>query len=262
MKETQLVENYSIEGIAQSIVKDHPVSQKYTDDDKKRMYRECQEKLEAFPNLKALLSLDHIHSYGNTFASYMERLVIIPPEIVVVDSRIQDMCALPYWSYYGTEGEGTFGPCGGIEAFSCCPPFSLKADKVQAKLDNADLFLVMQTQARNFGAGEPGDQGKTINKLVREITGVLGKDSVVQKFGGGPCMVCSPEPCECEGKCRAPENKIPALESLGVCVDQVCKDCALLTGDNTWPITWIKGYGGPNQSPMQCKTTVALAIKL
>ena len=80
MKETQLIENYSIEGIAQSIVKDHPVSQNYTDDDKKRMYRECQEKLEAFPDLKALLSLDHIHSYGNTFASYMERLVIIPPE--------------------------------------------------------------------------------------------------------------------------------------------------------------------------------------
>ena len=41
MKEAQLVENYSIEGIAQSIVKDHPVSQKYTEEDKRCMYREC-----------------------------------------------------------------------------------------------------------------------------------------------------------------------------------------------------------------------------
>lgn len=262
MKETQLIENYSIEGIAQSIVKDHPVSQKYTDDDKKRMYRERQEKLAALPDLKALLSLDHIYSYENTYAPYLKRLAIIPPEIVVVDSRIQDMCALPYWSYYGTEGEGSFGPCMGIGAFSCCPPFSLKADEVQAKLDKADFFLVMQTQTRDFGVSEQGDQEETINRLAKEIIEVLAKGSVVQKFGGGPCAACFPEPCECEGKCRAPKNKIPALESLGVCVDQICKDCALLTGDNTWPITWIKGFGGPNQSPMKSKATIALAIKL
>ncbi len=262
MKEKQLTENYSIEAIAQSIVKDHPVSQKYTDDDKKRMHREGQEKVEALPDLKALLSLDHIHSYENTFTPYLKRLAIIPPEIVVADSRIQDMCALPYWSYYGTEGEGSFGPCSGIGAFSCCPPFSLKADKVQVKLDKSDLFLVMQTQTRDFGVDEPGDQAKTINRLEKEITEILGKGSVVQKFGGGPCLACAPEPCECEGKCRAPENKVPALESLGVCVDQICKDCALLTGDNTWPITWIKGFGGPNQSPMQSKATIALAVKL
>ena len=118
MKETQRIENYSIEGIAQSIVKDHPVSQRYTEDDKKRMHREVLEKVEAFSDLKALLSLDHIHSYENTFTPYLKRLAIIPPGIVVVDSRIQDMCALPYWSYYGTEGEGSFGPCS-------CAPLSL-----------------------------------------------------------------------------------------------------------------------------------------
>ena len=262
MKEKQLVENYSIEGIAQSIVKDHPVSKKYTDGDKKRMYSECQEKLETFPELKALISLDHIDSYKNTFTSCLKQPAIIPPEIVVVDSRIQDMCALPYWSYYGSTGEGRFGACMGIGAFSCCPPFSLKADKVQAKLDKADLFLVLQTQSRDFGVGESGDQAETINFLAKEITEVLGKGSVVQKFGGGPCVACSPEPCVCGGECRAPKNKIPSLESLGVCVDQLCKDCALLTGDNTWPITWIKGFGSPNQPSMQIKVTVALAIKL
>ncbi len=262
MEEAQLVEKYSSEGIAQSIVKDHPISQKYTDADKKRMYGECQEKLEAFPSLKALLSLDHIHSYENTFAPNLKRLAVLSPEIVVVDSRIKDMCALPYWSYYGSTGEGRFGPCLGIGAFSCCPPFSLKADKVQAKLDKADLFLVMQTQKLDFGVGEPGDQAKTINRLAKEITEVLGKGSVIQKFGGGPCVACSPEPCECGGECRAPENKIFALESLGVCVDQICKDCSFLTGDNAWPITWIKGFGGPNQSPMQIKVTIALAVKL
>ena len=262
MPEKQLSENYSIEGIAQSIVKDHPVSQKYTVEDKKRMYMECQEKLAKRTGLKELLNLDHIHSYNNTYAPYLKRLAVIPPEIVVVDSRIQDMCALPYWSYYGSEGEGTFGPCMGIGAFSCCPPFSLKADKVQEKLDAADLFLVLQTQTRDFGVSEQGDQEKTINRLAQEITELLGKDSVIQKFGGGPCAACSPEPCECEGKCRSPEKKVPALESLGVCVDQICKDCKLLTDDSSWPITWIKGFGGPNQSPIQSKATTAMAIML
>ena len=109
---------------------------------------------------------------------------------------------------------------------------------------------------------EPGDQERTINRLAREITDLLGKDGVVQKFGGGPCAACAPEPCECEGKCHAPADKIPALESLGVCVDQICKDCAQLTGDPAWPITWIKGFGGPNQTPLQGKATVALAVKL
>jgi hypothetical protein len=120
----------------------------------------------------------------------------------------------------------------------------------------------MQTQKQDFGVGDAADQAKTINRLAKEITEVLGKGSVVQKFGGGPCVACSPEPCECGGECRAPENKIFALESLGVCVDQICKDCSFLTGDNAWPITWIKGFGGPNQSPMQIKVTIALAIKL
>ncbi len=255
-------ENYSIEGIAQSIVKDHPVSQKFTPDNKLQLYNERLSKLDSLPDLKAILSFDHINNYNNSYVKDLIRLVVIPPEIVVVDTRIQDMCALPYWTYFGSSWEGSFGPCSGIGAFSCCPPFTLNAEKVQAKLDQSDLFLVMQTRLRNFVVSEPGDQERTINRLSNDIDGLLGKGSVIQKFGGGLCMACAPEPCECEGKCCAPSEKVPSLESLGVCVDQLCKDCGHLTKDPDWPIIWIKGFGGPDQSPMQSKATIAIAIKI
>jgi hypothetical protein len=253
--------NYSIEGIAQSIVRDNPVTKKYGPEDKKRLYAERLKKLDAYPELKKLLSLEHIHGYKVSFAGRVARLALLPPEIVVVDSRIQDMCSLPYWTFYGS-GEGSFNRCSGIGAFSCCPPFTLKADKVRERLDRSDIFVAMQTRPGILGTGEPGGQFQMINKLADEIRALLGDDAVVQKFGGGPCFACYPESCECEGKCRAPNLKVPSLEGMGVCVDQLCKDAAFLTGDKDWPIKWIKGFGSPDQTPKQAKGTSGIAVKL
>jgi len=253
--------NYSIEGIAQSIVKDNPIAKKYGPDDKKRLYTEKLKKLDAFPELKNILTLEHIHGYDISFAGRIARLVLIPPEIVVVDSRIQDMCSLPYWTFYGS-GEGSFSRCSGVGVFSCCPPFNLKADKVSERLDRSDIFAVMQTRPGILGTGEPGGQFQMINKLTGEIRALLGDDAVVQKFGGGPCFACYPESCEYEGKCRAPHLKVPSLEGMGVCVDQLCKDAALLTGDTNWIIKWIKGFGSEDQTPKRAKGTCAIAIKL
>ena len=56
---------------------------------------------------------------------------------------------------------------------------------------------------------------------------------------------------------------MPALEGMGVCVDQLCKDLVLLTGDESWKITWIKGFGTPEQKNLKrMKGTMGLAIKL
>jgi hypothetical protein len=35
-----------------------------------------------------------------------------------------------------------------------------------------------------------------------------------------------------------------------------------LTGDEKWKITWIKGFGTPDQKPKRMKGTAGLAIKL
>lgn len=262
MAKRKYLSNYSIENIAQSIVRDNPTGKKYSQEDKKNLYQERLRLLEDFPKLKEIISLTHIYKYGNSWAKKVARLGILPPEIIVVDSRIQDMCYLPFWTYYGS-GEGSFSRCAGVNSFSCCPPFNPKAEKVQAKLDKANIFLTLQTKpAYMFGTGSPGELFQTLNRLTDETNSLLGKGTVIQKFGGGPCFACYPEICEGEGKCKAPHLKIPALEGMGVCVDQLCKDLAFLTEDKSWEITWIKGFGTPEQKPKRMKATVGLAMKL
>ena len=262
MAKKRYLSNYSIENIAQSIVRDSATGKKYSQEDKKKRYQERLQLLEDFPKLKEIFSLEHIHRYDISWAKKIARMGILPSEIIVVDSRIQDMCYLPFWTYYGS-GEGSFSRCAGVGNFSCCPPFNLNAEKVHALLERTDIFLVYQSKPTiMFGTGDPSELFKLVNGLTDEINSLLGKGTVVQKFGGGPCFACYPEPCEGEGKCRSPHLKIPSLEGMGICVDQVCKDLAFLTGDEHWKITWIKGFGTPEQKPKKMKGTVGLAIKL
>jgi predicted metal-binding protein len=254
--------NYSIENIAQSIVKDNPTGKNHSERDKKELYEERLQLLVDLPKLQEIINLEHIHTYDIPWAKRIARLAIVPPQIIVVDSRIQDMCYLPFWTYYGSE-EGSFGRCAGVGAFSCCPPFNAKAEKVQGLLDKSDIFLVLQTRmASMIGSGDPSGQFKVINRLTDEINSLLGKRAVVQKFGGGPCFACYPETCEGEGKCNAPHLKVPSLEGMGLCVDQLCKDLSFLTGDRAWKITWIKGFGTNDQTPKRFKGVSGLAINL
>jgi predicted metal-binding protein len=263
MGKRKYVGNYSIENIAQSIVRDNPIGKKFTLEDKKRLYEERLTLLDEFPQLKAILSLNHIHSFPMPRAKMIAHSAIVPPEIIVVDSRIQDMCSLPFWTYYGS-GEGSFGRCSGVGAFSCCPPFTPPAQKVRELLDEADIFVALQFKPTVIGSGrgDPGEQFRIINLFTDEINSLLRDGAVVQKFGGGPCFACYPDMCLGEGKCQAPLLKVPSLEGMGICVDQLCKDIAFLTGDDTWKITWIKGFGTENQTPKKAKGNIGLAIKV
>ncbi len=262
MAKRKYLSNYSIENIAQSIARDSEAGKRYTEEEKRKLYHERLLLVEAFLPLRQVLTLDYVRSSDVPWAKRIARLAVIPPEMVVVDSRIQDMCSLPFWTYYGM-GEGSFGRCAGVGAFSCCPPFNLPAEKVRLKLDKSDVFLVMQTSpGLMMSGGDPGAQFQLINRLAGDIDALMGKGTVVQKFGGGPCFACYPESCEGGGACREPHLKVPSLEGMGICVDQLCKDLALLTGDSDWKITWIKGFGTPDQKPKKMKATVGLAIQL
>jgi hypothetical protein len=262
MAKRKYLSNYSIENIAQSIARDSEVGKRYGSEDKKRLYQERIRLVENYPELLKILSLDHIRSCAMSWAKRIARVALVPPEIVVVDSRIQDMCSLPFWTYYGA-GEGSFGRCAGVGAFSCCPPFNLPVEKVRMKLDKADVFLVLQTSlGLMMSGGDPGAQFQVLNRLAEDIDALMGKGTVVQKFGGGPCFACYPESCEGGGACRTPHLKVPSLEGMGICVDQLCKDLVLLTGDSDWKITWIKGFGTPNQKPKKMKATGGLALSL
>jgi predicted metal-binding protein len=262
MAKGKYLSNYSIENIAQSIVRDSEAGKKYSNEDKSKLYEQGLTLLENFPKLKEIICLEHLRGYDNAWVEKLARLAVMPPQIIIADSRIQDMCYLPFWSYYGS-GEGSFGRCAGVGNFSGCPPFNLKAEKVQERLNKADIFLVLQTRLGSMhGTTDPGEQFRTLNRLTDEINSLMGKGTVVQKFAGGPCFACFPEVCEGGGKCEAPHLKIPSLEGMGICVDQLCKDAAFLTKDESWKITWIKGFGTSDQKPKKMKGTVGLAISL
>jgi len=262
MAKGKYLSNYSIENIAQSIVRDSEVGKKYNNEDKRNLYKQGLTLLENFPKLQEITCLEHLRKYDNPWVTKLARLAVIPPQIIVVDSRIQDMCSLPFWTYYGS-GEGSFGRCAGVGNFSGCPPFNHKAEKVQEMLNKADIFLVLQTKLDTMhGTADPSGQFRALNRLTDEINSLMGKGTVVQKFAGGPCFACFPEVCEGGGKCGAPHLKIPSLEGMGICVDQLCKDAALLTGDESWGIRWIKGFGTTDQKPKKMKGTVGLAISL
>ncbi len=114
--------NYSIENIAQSIARDSEAGKRYTEADKRELYHERLLFVEVAYPCCQILTLDHIRSSDISWAKRIARMAVIPPEIVVVDSRIQDMCSLPFWTYYGS-GEGSFGRCAGVGAFFLLSPF-------------------------------------------------------------------------------------------------------------------------------------------
>jgi hypothetical protein len=52
------------------------------------------------------------------------------------------------------------------------------------------------------------------------------------------------------------------MESMGFPVGHLCRDMALMTGDDSWPLTWIKRWGLETQWPKAWKVHFGIAIKL
>ena len=71
--------NYSIENIAQSIVRDSEVGKKYTGEDKRELYNEVLRLAKSVSGLNDLLSLEHIRAYAVPWAKRLARLGISPP---------------------------------------------------------------------------------------------------------------------------------------------------------------------------------------
>ena len=257
--------NYSIDNIERSIVADTLVGTKYSNSQKKKLYREKEKALNKFPELEKIINIRHIHKYPIKGVKIFSRIGIIPSKFVISDNRIKDMCQNQFWTAFRRQrkrkGELRFTRCPGLEQHSSCPYFSPPAEKVREKLDKADIFIALQTKLFN----EVKDiewEYLTINRLREEVESLIGKKAIIQQFGAGPCQSCHPLPCLGMGKCRDPRKQAPALESMGVPVGQLCRDMALLTGDKAWEIKWIKHFGLPNMTPKKWKVLFGLAVKL
>jgi len=101
-----------------------------------------------------------------------------------------------------------------------------------------------------------------LHRLAGEIESLLGTGAVLERYGSGPCNACPAQPCLHSEPCRTQELKTISLESMGICVDRLCSDLALLTGDPRWRISWLKHFGLPQQTPKKWKYVEAIAVKL
>jgi len=253
--------NYSIENTHDCIVQDNRRYAKYTDDDKVSLYNEKLKILEGNNILKEMIDIDYIQKYNIEGVDNFNKIGVIPPELVITDDRIREMCGYQFWIAYRNAAERRFTKCPGLGKHSSCPDFSPNAEQMQKLLDGADVFVVLQSKLVNFENGVDW-QYDTINKFEDDLNERLGKGTVIKKFGAGPCQVCPPGDCLQNGDCEHPDKRTSALEACGVPVGQLCKDMALLQDNDDWKITWLKHWGFPHQEPDTWRLTFGAARKI
>jgi len=256
--------NYSIKNIIASILSDVPAARRFSADRKRRLYRSALRSLEDYPRLQALLNARRIRAYPFDGSRFFARVAVLPPELVVVDERFQNLCCLPYWTVY-SDGKGhayrRFDRCPGYGKLPGCPPKARPVAEVKKLLDRSTHVIVLQTK-RLQERWRVKWKFDVLHRLGREIDEVCGSGTVTGVFGSGPCAACNAQYCLYGRPCKTPALRTASLEACGICVARLCDDLALLTGDRAWKLTWLRHFGLPQQRPKTWKYVEAIAIRL
>lgn len=256
--------NYSIKNIIASLLQDIPHAHRFTEGKKKELYRNALRAVDNNERLKSVLSLKHIHSYPIPGSSFFARLGVLPADMVIVDERFQNLCCMPYWTVYNNGTGGTykrFDRCPGFGRLPGCPPSGMNIEEVQERLKKSSHIIVLQTRllAERWKAKWKFD---VLHRLARDIDDACGMEVVTGRFGSGPCNACSAQYCLQDQECKTPDLKTVSLEAAGICVDRLCSDLALVTGNRAWKLTWLRHFGLPQQSPKRWKYVVAITVNL
>lgn len=256
---------YDVQVIHDCIVRDTDGYRNFKSKAKKlSLYREKQKLLDKHPEIKRMINAKFLSSLDARRGKYVGKVGWLPTELVITDQRIRELCrnmfTLP--KPYAEKTGISFGLCPGHGKLSACPPYSFTPQEVRAKLDEADIFIAVQSKYFVEPPEIRGWQDILVNKFRKEIDKRAGKGTVAAAFGAGPCQLCHPHPCLGGGACRSPEHRLFALESVGIPVAQLCRDMALVTGNQDWKIRFIKYFATPRQSHKEWKLTFGLAVKL
>jgi predicted metal-binding protein len=246
-------------------VRDTAIYRKFKTKAKKRaLYSKRKKLLDKHPEVKKMIDPKFVSSLDPERGKYLGKVNWMPTELVITDQRIREMCRnmFTYPEEYVKATGLRFGPCPGLERMSGCPMFSPRPEEVRVKLNNADVFIALQSKYFVKRPEITGWHEFLIRKLKKAVEKVEGKGSAIVTFGSGPCQLCHPNPCLGGGKCRAPNKRLFSPESVGIPVGQLCNDMALLTGDNGWKLGWMKYYGTPRQTRNRWKFTFGLAVRL
>ena len=256
--------NYSLKNIIASILSDIPAARRYSESRKRRLYRATQSSLDGHPHLRALLSPRLIRAYPFEGSRFFARVGVLPPALVIVDERFHNLCCLPYWTVY-SDGKGhayrRFDRCPGYGRLPGCPPHARPVGEVHAILRRSTHFIVLQTRLLQE-RWQVKWKFDVLHRLAREVEAACGPGTVTGVFGSGPCAACSPQYCRQNQLCRTPALQTASLEACGICVARLCDDLALLTGNRSWTLTWLRHFGLPQQQPKRWKYVEAIAISV
>jgi predicted metal-binding protein len=256
---------YNIQAIHDCIVRDTESYLKYKIKTRKlSLYREKQKLLNSRPKIKEMIDVAFIRSLDDKRGQLVGKIGWLPAELVIADPRIRELCRNMFTLAKSSPAKTgkTFVSCPGFGRMSACPPYSFTAEETRAKLNEADIFIALQSKYFIDPPEIRGWQDVLVTKYKKAIEKAAGEGSVTAAFGAGPCQLCHPNPCLGGGECRSPEHRIFALESSGIPVAQLCKDLAILYGDEDWKIRFMKYYGTSRQSHKEWKLTFGLAVKL
>jgi predicted metal-binding protein len=256
---------YNIQAIHDCIVRDTDISLQYNTKARKlSLYRKKQKLLDKHPEIKEIIDVNVMRSLDAKKGQFVGKIGWLPAELVIADPRIRELCRNMFTLAKSSPAKTgkSFISCPGFGKMSACPPFSFTAEETRAKLDEADIFIAIQSRYFIDPPEIRGWQDVLVNKYKKAIEKAVGAGAVTAAFGAGPCQLCHPNPCLGGGECRTPEHRLFALESSGIPVAQLCKDLALVSGDDDWKIRFMKYYGTSRQSHKEWKLTFGVAVKL
>jgi hypothetical protein len=174
---------YDIRVIHDCIVKDTDIYRTFNTQSKKRsLYRDKKKVLDDNPEIKKLIDISAVKSLDPKCGALMGKIGWLPTELVITDSRIQEMChgMFSYPKMLSDKIGVNYGPCPSCGKGSACPPFSYTAQEARSKLDEGDIFIVLQS--KNFiefsDVTYPGFHEVLLRKLKKEIETLKGKDAV------------------------------------------------------------------------------------
>jgi len=165
---------YDIQVIHDCIVRDTDIYRTFTTKSKKlSLYPDKKKVLDKNPEIKKLIDIAFVRSLDPKCGALMGKVGWLPTELIITDSRIQGQChgMFSYPKMLSDKFGVSYGPCPNCGKASACPPFSYTAQEARSKLDQGDIFIVLQS--RSFvefsDVTYPGFHEVLLRKLKKEI---------------------------------------------------------------------------------------------
>ena len=186
---------YDVTVIHDCIVRDTEIARQFKTKAKKMaLYREKQKLLDRHPEVKQMIDPAFVQSLDEKRGQYVAKVDWLPTALVISDPRIREMCrnmfTLPK-AY--TEATGiSFGPCPGHGKMSACPPYSFTAQEAREKLDQADIFIAIQSKSFLEPPEHRGWQDQIVNKYRKAVKTLRVKRRLPLHLAPGPASSVTP----------------------------------------------------------------------